>query len=125
MLEAKDHIRHLHMANPQGRVFPLTWEEFDYAPFFAKLRQIGYTGRISIEASSKDIPAEGAAGDCAAAASLQRAAGVARSTRGTEGTEGTEKIRHEGTKRTKTHGEIRARSSVASRELVARRPWPA
>ena len=47
------------MANPQGRVFPLTWEEFDYAPFFANLRQIGYTGRISVEASSKDIPTEG------------------------------------------------------------------
>jgi hypothetical protein len=23
MIEAKDHLRHLHMANPQGRVFPL------------------------------------------------------------------------------------------------------
>ncbi len=59
ILEARDHIRHLHMANPQGRVFPLKWEEFDYAPFFANLRQIGYAGGISIEASSKDIPAEG------------------------------------------------------------------
>jgi sugar phosphate isomerase/epimerase len=59
ILTARDHIRHLHMANPQGRVFPLTWEEFDYAPFFANLRQIGYAGRISVEASSKDIPAEG------------------------------------------------------------------
>jgi D-psicose/D-tagatose/L-ribulose 3-epimerase len=58
ILEARDHIRHLHMANPQGRVFPLDWGEFDYAPFFANLRQIGYAGRISIEASSKDIPAE-------------------------------------------------------------------
>ena len=38
MVEAKDHLRHLHMANPQGRVFPLTWDEFDYAPFFATLR---------------------------------------------------------------------------------------
>lgn len=59
VLRARDHIRHLHMANPQGRVFPLKWEEFDYAPFFANLRQIGYAGRISIEASSKDVPAEG------------------------------------------------------------------
>jgi D-psicose/D-tagatose/L-ribulose 3-epimerase len=58
ILEARDHIRHLHMANPQGRVFPLQWEEYDYAPFFANLRQIGYTGGISIEASSKDVPAE-------------------------------------------------------------------
>jgi D-psicose/D-tagatose/L-ribulose 3-epimerase len=58
ILQAREHIRHLHMANPQGRVFPLKWDEFDYAPFFANLRQIGYAGRISIEASSRDIPAE-------------------------------------------------------------------
>ena len=58
ILEARDHIRHLHMANPQGRVFPLQWEEYDYAPFFANLRRIGYAGRISIEASSKDVPIE-------------------------------------------------------------------
>ena len=59
IIEAKDHLRHLHMANPQGRVFPLTWEEFDYAPFFANLREIGYAGRISVEASSKDFPRKG------------------------------------------------------------------
>ena len=41
------------MANPQGRVFPLTWDEFDYAPFFATLRAIGYSGRMSIEASTR------------------------------------------------------------------------
>ena len=58
ILEARDHIRHLHMANPQGRVFPQQWEEYDYAPFFANLRQIGYAGRMSIEASSKDVPTE-------------------------------------------------------------------
>src|SRR5262245_19283159 len=46
ILRARDHIRHLHMANPQGRVFPLEWNEFDYAPFFANLRKIGYSGRI-------------------------------------------------------------------------------
>jgi sugar phosphate isomerase/epimerase len=58
VLKARDHIRHLHMANPQGRVFPLAWGEFDYAPFFEQLRRIGYAGRISIEASSRDLPAE-------------------------------------------------------------------
>jgi len=58
ILQAREHIRHLHMANPQGRVFPLNWDEFDYAPFFANLRQIGYAGRISIEASSRDVPSE-------------------------------------------------------------------
>jgi D-psicose/D-tagatose/L-ribulose 3-epimerase len=58
IVEAKDHLRHLHMANPQGRVFPLKWDEFDYAPFFAKLREVGYAGRMSIEGSSPDIPTQ-------------------------------------------------------------------
>ena len=58
ILQVRDHIRHLHMANPQGRVFPLKWDEFDYAPFFANLRQVGYAGRISVEASSPDIPTQ-------------------------------------------------------------------
>jgi D-psicose/D-tagatose/L-ribulose 3-epimerase len=58
VLKAREHIRHLHMANPQGRVFPLAWDEYDYAPFFANLRQIGYDKRISIEASAKDFPLE-------------------------------------------------------------------
>jgi D-psicose/D-tagatose/L-ribulose 3-epimerase len=59
ILQVREHIRHLHMANPQGRVFPLEWDEFDYAPFFANLRKIGYSGRISVEASSPDIPTQG------------------------------------------------------------------
>jgi sugar phosphate isomerase/epimerase len=60
VIRAKDHLRHLHVANPVGRVFPLEWEEFEYAPFFATLEKIGYDGRISVEAGSKDIPVEGA-----------------------------------------------------------------
>jgi D-psicose/D-tagatose/L-ribulose 3-epimerase len=55
VLRAREHLRHLHMANPQGRVFPLTWDEYDYAPFFANLRTIGYDKRISIEASAKEF----------------------------------------------------------------------
>jgi D-psicose/D-tagatose/L-ribulose 3-epimerase len=55
---AKDHLRHLHMANPTGRVFPLSWDEYDYAPFFAALRQAGYSRRISVEASTKDLAAD-------------------------------------------------------------------
>jgi D-psicose/D-tagatose/L-ribulose 3-epimerase len=55
---AREHIRHLHMANPNGRVFPLAWDEFEYSSFFAKLRGIGYARRISIEASSKDLTTE-------------------------------------------------------------------
>ena len=58
VLEANQHIHHLHVANPQGRVFPLSWSEFDYAPFFANLRKIGYDKRISVEASTKDLAGE-------------------------------------------------------------------
>jgi D-psicose/D-tagatose/L-ribulose 3-epimerase len=46
-------LRHLHMANPVGRVYPLAWSEYDYGPFFATLRQHKYNWRISIEASTK------------------------------------------------------------------------
>jgi sugar phosphate isomerase/epimerase len=59
VVRARDHLRHLHMANPQGRVFPLKWDEFDYAPFFAKLREIGYDKRISVEASTTDLATQG------------------------------------------------------------------
>ncbi|MBI1874077.1 MAG: sugar phosphate isomerase/epimerase [Acidobacteria bacterium] len=58
IVRAREHIRHLHMANPQGRVFPRTWDEYDYAPFFASLRTIGYDRRISVEASTKDLPTD-------------------------------------------------------------------
>jgi sugar phosphate isomerase/epimerase len=52
---AATQIRHLHMANPTGRVFPRRWDEFDYAPFFAALQKIGYDKRISVEASTQDF----------------------------------------------------------------------
>lgn len=58
VLRASEHIRHLHVANPEGRVFPLRADESDYAPFFENLRKIGYKARISVEASSKDFAAE-------------------------------------------------------------------
>ena len=58
VLRASQHVRHLHMANPQGRVYPLEWSEFDYAPFFANLKKIGYAKRISVEATAKDFAAE-------------------------------------------------------------------
>ena len=59
IFKVKDHLRHLHMANPNGRVLPLRWDEYDYAPFFAALRQIHYDRMISVEASTKDLAVEG------------------------------------------------------------------
>jgi D-psicose/D-tagatose/L-ribulose 3-epimerase len=58
IVRARPHLRHVHMANPTGRVFPRTAEEFDYEPFFASLRAIGYDRRISIEASTTDMQAD-------------------------------------------------------------------
>jgi len=58
ILEVKDHIRHIHMANPDGRVYPLKWEEYNYAPFFRNLRAIGYDRRIGLEARSNDLQKE-------------------------------------------------------------------
>jgi len=59
VLKAKDHLRHLHVANPQGRVFPQKWDEYNYAPFFANLKAIGYDKRISMEGSTTDLAAQG------------------------------------------------------------------
>jgi sugar phosphate isomerase/epimerase len=59
VIKGKDHLRHLHFANPNGRVFPQKWDEFDYAPFFTNLKAIGYDGRISMEGSTTDLAAQG------------------------------------------------------------------
>jgi D-psicose/D-tagatose/L-ribulose 3-epimerase len=59
IIDARDHIHHLHVANPEGRRFPLRWEEYDYAPFFRALRQINYGKRISVEANTDDFVNEG------------------------------------------------------------------
>ena len=58
ILEAKKYVRHVHTANPQGRVFPLKWEEYNYGPFYQSLRKIGYDKEISIEAQTKDFQHE-------------------------------------------------------------------
>ena len=55
VVRAGSRLRHLHMANPTGRVFPLAWDEFDYASFFAALRQTGYDKRISVEGTPANL----------------------------------------------------------------------
>ena len=52
VVAAGPHVRHVHMANPRGRVLPLRSDEYDYAGFFDSLRRIGYSGRMSLEASA-------------------------------------------------------------------------
>lgn len=58
ILKAANHIAHVHMANPVGRVFPLKWDEYNYSAFFENLRKIGYDKEVSVEASTKDFPNE-------------------------------------------------------------------
>ena len=59
ILKVRKHLSHLHMANPDNRVMPLKWEEYNYGPFFAVLRQIGYDKLIGLEASSTNLAADG------------------------------------------------------------------
>lgn len=58
LLEAGKAVVHTHIANPKGRVYPLDSAESNYGPFFGNLCTIGYAGRLSIEASTKDFAAD-------------------------------------------------------------------
>jgi D-psicose/D-tagatose/L-ribulose 3-epimerase len=59
LVEARDHIKHFHIANPNKRVFPMSAAEYDYSGFFENLKKMGYEGRISVEASTKNFAEEG------------------------------------------------------------------
>ena len=54
LLRAGSYIKHVHFANPTGRVYPA--EKVDgYIRFMDLLKRIGYEGRISVEAYTKDF----------------------------------------------------------------------
>jgi D-psicose/D-tagatose/L-ribulose 3-epimerase len=59
LLSAKDHIVHLHFANPIGRVYPKDPAEYDYDKFFANVRKAGYRTGISMEANTRNFAEEG------------------------------------------------------------------
>jgi sugar phosphate isomerase/epimerase len=62
ILEARDMIVHLQIADPRERTFPVSeQDEPRYGAFFTNLRRIGYQGRISIEANSTDVERDGRA----------------------------------------------------------------
>lgn len=52
-------IRHFHIANPTGRVYPMDAAEADYAAFFAAVRRIRYRGGISVEGKTDDLAVDG------------------------------------------------------------------
>lgn len=60
--DGREFLRHVHIANPVGRVYPKVFTEADYGPFIEALHTVGYDARISCEAYSlngfdKDAPA--------------------------------------------------------------------
>jgi D-psicose/D-tagatose/L-ribulose 3-epimerase len=55
---AKKHIKHLHIANPHLRRFPMSSDEFDYSIFFAKLKKSGYRGGLTIEGKTEKLDSE-------------------------------------------------------------------
>ena len=48
--DGEEFLRHVHFANPTGRVYPVSLQEADYAPFMAALADAKYDARISCEA---------------------------------------------------------------------------
>ena len=58
ILRAGSYIQHIHFANPAGRVYP-TEREDGYVRFVSLLKRIGYEGRMSVEAYTKDFLHDG------------------------------------------------------------------
>jgi len=51
LVRARQHVVHLHFANPNGRRWPKSVDDDpEYGRFFQLVKQIGYTGELSIEA---------------------------------------------------------------------------
>ncbi len=53
-------VRHVHLADKDGRVVPGESGKSDYRPVFALLKKAGYAGKLSVEALNvKNIPEQG------------------------------------------------------------------
>jgi len=55
LIKVAEHIKHVHFARVEGRVFPKNIYEDSYLPFINVLKLINYCGRVSIEAYSSDF----------------------------------------------------------------------
>lgn len=62
--QARDYLVHIHFSDPTaGRRFPHRSRRHPgYAAFFANLREIGYHGRLSLEACTEDFQSDAPAG---------------------------------------------------------------
>lgn len=58
VLEAGAWIRHTHFANPDGRTYPARAED-GYLRFLDRLARIGYAGRMSVEAYTREFQMDG------------------------------------------------------------------
>ncbi len=56
--KAKDYLQHIHLANPNGRVYPLAEDGVDYIRFLGNLKKAGYDSRVSIEAFTDNFEAD-------------------------------------------------------------------
>lgn len=56
--KAKGKLAHVWISNPNGRTYPTSTEEADYAAFYAALKKIGYRGGISIHARTDNFTAD-------------------------------------------------------------------
>ena len=57
IVEAGPLLRHVHLAEKEGRARPGT-APYDFVPYFAALKKIGYTGGISFECRWKNVDEE-------------------------------------------------------------------
>jgi D-psicose/D-tagatose/L-ribulose 3-epimerase len=55
IVEAAIYIKHVHLANTNGRIFPKSIDEDNYRPFLDSLRKINYCGRVSVESYTNDF----------------------------------------------------------------------
>jgi D-psicose/D-tagatose/L-ribulose 3-epimerase len=51
----KEYLKHVHIANPAGGIFPKKTDSADYAGFITRLKRIEYDGGVSIEAISQNF----------------------------------------------------------------------
>lgn len=53
--EAGSFLQHIHIANPNGRIYPTSADSVNYTEFFKALKHAGYNQRVSVEAYSQNI----------------------------------------------------------------------
>lgn len=55
IIKAGEYIRHIHVNNANGGLYPKYTDNIDYVSLFEPLKKINYQGRISIEASTDNL----------------------------------------------------------------------